>query len=84
MQEYWFYLGMVDFGIVLVVLLLIFRELFQNIENNGNGKKNVIDSEMEIFIYVFVGVKSFKFFDNFDIDDDLWYYIKIDELSFYD
>ncbi|MDE5092301.1 MAG: type I polyketide synthase [Trichodesmium sp. St18_bin3_1_1] len=84
MQEYWPHPGMVDSGIVPVALLSILRELSQNTENNGNGKKNAIDSEMEIPTYAFAGAKSFKFFDNFDIDDDLWYYTKIDESSSYD
>ncbi|NEP79534.1 MAG: SDR family NAD(P)-dependent oxidoreductase [Okeania sp. SIO3B3] len=84
MQEYWPHPGMVDCGIVPVALLSLMQEFSQNAENNGNGKKPAVDSEMEVPTYAFATAKSFKFFDEFDIDDDLWYYTKIDESSSYD
>ncbi|WP_246844564.1 SDR family NAD(P)-dependent oxidoreductase, partial [Hydrocoleum sp. CS-953] len=81
MQEYWPHPGMVDSGIVPVAVLSILQEFSQNSENNGNGQKPVTDGEIEVPAYAFSGAKSFKFFENFDIDDELWYYTKIDESS---
>ncbi|WP_246844566.1 SDR family NAD(P)-dependent oxidoreductase, partial [Hydrocoleum sp. CS-953] len=81
MQKYWPHPGMVDCGLMPVALLSVVRELSQNTENNGNGQTSLIDTEIEIPAYVFSGAKSFKFFENFDIDDELWYYTKIDESS---
>jgi hypothetical protein len=84
MQEYWPHPSMVDSGIVPVALLSSFREFSQNAKNNDNSEKPVIDSEREVLTYAFAGAKSFKFFDNFDIEDELWYYILIDDSSYYD
>nr|MDJ0515257.1 SDR family NAD(P)-dependent oxidoreductase [Trichodesmium sp. MO_231.B1] len=81
MQKYWPHPGMVDCGLMPVALLSVVREFSQKTENNGNGQKSLLDTEIEIPAYVFSGAKSFKFFENFDIDDELWYYTKIDESS---
>ncbi|MEB3341936.1 SDR family NAD(P)-dependent oxidoreductase [Okeania sp.] len=81
MQEYWPHPGMVDSGIVPIALLSLLQQFS---ENNDNGKRPTIERDVEIPTYAFAGAKSFKFFDNFDIDDELWYYTKIDDSSSYE
>ncbi|NES04121.1 MAG: SDR family NAD(P)-dependent oxidoreductase [Okeania sp. SIO2F4] len=82
MQEYLPHPGMVDSGIVAVAMLSTHLEFSPNAENNGHGEDSD-STRMEPVAYAFAGAKSFKFFEDIDIDDELWYYTKIYESSSY-